>query len=132
MLIVSCLILAAPGGCVLATRRPLDKALGGLWEFPGGKVEAGESAEEALRREIREELILELGTLESLTPVEHTYDFGMIRLLPFLTRCPERPAVHLVEHVEARWLAPVDFGSVEWAPADVPILGEIEILLRGV
>lgn len=132
MLTVTCLILAAPGGFVLATRRPLDKALGGLWEFPGGKVEAGESAEEALRREIREELCLEFGPLESLTPVEHAYDFGTIRLLPFLSRCPERPAVHLVEHMDSRWLAPVDFGSVEWAPADVPILGEIEAILRGV
>lgn len=132
MLTVTCLILADPGGCVLATRRPLDKALGGLWEFPGGKVEAGESPGEALRREIREELILELGELEALTPVEHLYDFGSIRLLPFLARCPERPAIHLVEHTDARWLAPEDFGSVEWAPADVPILEEIGGLLRGV
>ena len=52
MLTVTCLILADAGGRVLATRRPLDKALGGLWEFPGGKVEAGESPREALRREI--------------------------------------------------------------------------------
>jgi 8-oxo-dGTP diphosphatase len=132
MLTVTCLIIADPGGCVLATRRPLDKALGGLWEFPGGKVEVGESGEEALRREILEELRLELGALQALTPVEHAYDFGTIRLLPFLACCQERPAIHLVEHMDSRWLAPVDFGSLEWAPADVPILGEIGKLLHGV
>lgn len=132
MLIVTCLILVAPDGCVFATRRPLHKSLGGFWEFPGGKVEAGESPEEAIRREIREELHLELGLLEALTPVEHKYDFGRIRLLPFLARCRSRPAVHLVEHIDARWIATADFATLEWAPADVPILGEIAVILRGV
>jgi 8-oxo-dGTP diphosphatase len=132
MLIVTCLILIGPDGRVFATRRPWHKSLGGFWEFPGGKVEVGESPEEALRREIREELHLELGALKALTPVEHEYDFGKIHLLPFLARCRERPAVHLVEHIDARWIAPADFATLEWAPADVPILGEIAAILRGV
>jgi 8-oxo-dGTP diphosphatase len=132
MLTVTCLILIDPDGCVLATQRPLYKSLGGFWEFPGGKVEAGESAEEALRREIREELHLELGPLEAITPVEHDYDFGRIRLLPFLGRCAERPKLQLVEHIDARWIVPADFATLEWAPADVPILGEIAAVLRGV
>jgi len=89
-------------------------------------------AEEALRREIREELHLDLGPLEAITPVEHDYGFGRNRLLPFLGRCAERPKLQLVEHIDARWIVPADFATLEWAPADVPILGEIAAVLRGV
>lgn len=132
MLTVTCLILTDPAASVLATRRPFDKALGGFWEFPGGKVEAGEAPAEALRREIREELRLELGEIETLTPVEHDYEFGRIRLLPFLARCAVRPVVHLVEHIDSRWVFPEDFDTLQWAPADLPILDEITTILRGV
>jgi 8-oxo-dGTP diphosphatase len=130
MLTVSCLILLDSQNSFLAAQRPLQKSLGGLWEFPGGKVEVGESPEEALRRELREELHLEVDSLHPLAPVTHRYDFGYIRLIPFLARCVARPALELVEHPAVRWVNTSDAHSLQWAPADLPILGELFSLLQ--
>lgn len=128
---VACLVLLDSEGAVLIARRPLDKSLGGLWEFPGGKVEAGESAEVALRRELREELQLEVGSLQAMEPVVHTYEFGTIRLLPFLAQCQERPKVQLMEHSDFRWAACDALTSFEWAPADLPVVAALRLILDG-
>jgi len=128
---VACIVLMDASGAILVTRRPLDKALGNLWEFPGGKVEDGESPEQGLRREIQEELRLPLPCLEPLSPVTHRYDFGTIRLLPFLARCDPRPGVHLVEHTEARWIQLSQADALEWAPADIPVVKELKVLFPG-
>ena len=130
MLTVSCLILLDSQNKFLATQRPPGKSLGGLWEFPGGKVEEGESPEAALRRELREELHLDVESLRPLTPVTHSYDFGSIRLIPFLARCEHRPVLELVEHSAARWVDASNANSLDWAPADLPILGELLSLLQ--
>jgi 8-oxo-dGTP diphosphatase len=122
---VACLVLLDQQGAVLTTRRPEGKQLGGLWEFPGGKVEAAESPEEALRREIWEELELRLGDLEAMSPVMHEYPFGVIRLLPFLSEIVSHPLIRLVEHSEHRWVTPQTWVNLEWAPADLPILDQI-------
>ena len=129
---VSCLVLLDADGSVFATRRPAGKKLGGLWEFPGGKVEAGENPEDALRREIREELELSLGQLAALAPVEHQYPFGRIRLFPFLGRVSHRPVVQLVEHTKC---CGGDIGAaraLDWAPADLPVLEQLGPILGGV
>jgi 8-oxo-dGTP diphosphatase len=126
MMDVVCLVLIDGEGSVLATQRPPDKRMALFWEFPGGKVDDGESGESALRREIREELHLELpAQLQPLMPVEHIYDFGMIRLIPFLARCESRPLITLTEHVAARWVTRDNAQELEWAPADLPILDEL-------
>lgn len=122
---VACLVLLDQQGAVLTTRRPEGKQLGGLWEFPGGKVEAGESPEEALRREILEELEVGLGDLEAMSPVVHEYPFGVIRLLPFVSEIVRPPVIRLVEHSEHRWVTPQTWVNLEWAPADLPILDQI-------
>lgn len=129
MITVSCLILLDSHDAFLATQRPPHKTLGGLWEFPGGKVEKGESPEEALRRELREELHLTVDSFLPLTPVTHEYDFGSIQLIPFLTRCEQRPALELVEHSAACWVHSTSASSLAWAPADLPILAELLALL---
>lgn len=124
---VACLVLSDPAGTILAVCRPEGKALGGLWEFPGGKVEPGETPELCLRREIREELGIGLPReLQALTPVDHTYAFGAIRLLPYLARMPQRPGLELREHAALRWLFPEEWPLLSWAPADLPLCREIE------
>jgi len=122
---VVCLVLVNGQGDVLTVRRPQGKRMAGCWEFPGGKVEPGESREEALRREIREELHLELEGLEPLPSVMHRYDFATVHLIPYLGRATE-PQFHLAEHDAFRWLSPADLLSVPWAPADLPILRQLQ------
>ncbi len=112
-------------GAFLATQRPADKHLGLYWEFPGGKVEEGESPESALRREIQEELGIELGELQPMPPVTHTYAFGSIRLLPFKSICESHPQLALSEHVDTRWVSATDWQSLNWAPADVPVISTL-------
>lgn len=96
--------------------------MGLLWEFPGGKVERGEDPKNALKREIQEELCFAIDGLDPLPSVAHTYDFGHIELLPYLSVCVRRPNFMMTEHVAARWIAPSDWESLNWAPADIPII----------
>ncbi len=122
---VVCLVLIDKQGAFLATQRPANKHLGLYWEFPGGKVEEGESPEDALRREIREELGVGIGELQPMPAVTHTYEFGTIRLLPFRATCTSRPRLTLTEHIDAKWINPSDGKSLQWAPADIPIIHEL-------
>lgn len=116
-------------GRVFATQRGPGKLLAGSWEFPGGKVEDGESAEDALVREIAEELGCAITVGEKITTTVHAYDFGTIALTSFwATLIGARP--HLTEHSDARWLSVDELDSVEWAPADVPAVGVIRRSLR--
>ena len=119
---VVCLVALDERGCFYATQRPQGKKLALHWEFPGGKVESGEHPEKALRREIEEELLWTVGDLEPLPDVKHTYDFGTIRLTPFLHRCIERPDFSLTEHIDSRWMHSSDWHGYTWAPADIPIV----------
>ncbi|MDP3851088.1 MAG: (deoxy)nucleoside triphosphate pyrophosphohydrolase [Luteolibacter sp.] len=111
-------------GCFLACLRPPGKHLGGLWEFPGGKVEPGESPERALVRELREELGVEVRVGTALEPVLWSYDRGDIRLLPYLCVITGGE-LRLLEHARLHWCAPQDFQTLAWAPADLPVLLQI-------
>lgn len=120
---VVCLVAIDRDNQILATQRAEDKPLGLLWEFPGGKIDTGESAEEALRREIIEELGIELGALTRLPAVTHVYDFGTIQLIPFLSKVETRPELgELHAHAAARWIALDEWDQLQWAPADLPII----------
>lgn len=106
-------------GMILAARRGPHSRLPGLWEFPGGKIEAGETARQALEREIREELDCVVDVGEELTTTTHAYDFGDVELTTFW--CELRSgAPRLTEHSEVRWMRPAALDSIEWAPADIP------------
>lgn len=107
-------------GRILATQRGYGE-FKDKWEFPGGKMEAGESQEEALRREIREELDAEIDVGELLYTVE--YDYPEFHLTMHCYLCSVvSGALVLKEHEAARWLSYPELATVDWLPADYVIL----------
>ena len=95
------------------------------WEFPGGKMEAGETPEEALKREIREELSTEIQVDELFCTVE--WDYPKFHLTMHCYLCSLlTEALHLNEHEAARWLAKEELDSVQWLPADVQIIERLK------
>jgi 8-oxo-dGTP diphosphatase len=124
MIDVVCGVIENAAGGFLACLRPQGKHLGGLWEFPGGKVEGAESPEAALVRELMEELGVLVEVDRPLAPVVWKYDRATIRLLPFhCVIVGGQLAAH--EHEELLWCAPEEFSKLHWAAADLPILAEI-------
>ncbi len=98
------------------------------WEFPGGKVEAGESPEEALRREIREELEVDVNVGDLIDTIE--YDYPAFHLSMKCYACTiAGGSPHLLEHEAARWLSADQLDSVAWLPADITLIPKIAGLL---
>lgn len=124
MIEVVCGVIEDTEGRYLACLRPVGKHLGGLWEFPGGKMDPGESPQEALIRELREELEVDVEIGSPLSPVIWNYGERIIRLLPFYCHITGGD-LRAVEHEALRWCLPQEFGELGWANADIPILQEI-------
>lgn len=99
----------------------------GWWEFPGGKLEAGESPVEALRRELREELSLEVEVLSLVATVD--YDYPDFHLTMHLYHCRPLGTPTLLEHSASRWIGPADLQGMQWLPADLQVLPQVAKLL---
>ena len=110
-------------GKVLCVQRPQnDKEYISLkWEFPGGKVEVGENREDALLREIQEELAAEIHELQFLMTVEHSYpDFHLT--MHAYTCTLKTGEITLQEHVDMKWLSAEELNQLDWAEADLPVI----------
>ena len=114
-------VLLLPDGSFLLTSRPKGKVYEGYWEFPGGKLEAGETVEQALRRELCEELgaTVEIGA--GLPVVTHSYPDFTCTLYPFICTLSSAELT-LHEHDQLTWLPPRQLHTLDWLAADVPVL----------
>ena len=129
VLIVACGLID-PDGRVLIAQRPPGKAMAGLWEFPGGKVEPQERPEEALIRELKEELgiMVQEPCLAPFTFASHTYaDFHLLMPLFVCRRWDGTPAP--LEHTALKWVKPRDLSSFPMPPADLPLIPMLRDLL---
>ena len=115
------------GSTILATERGYGDFAGG-WEFPGGKIEPGETCEEALKREIREELEAEISVGDKLITVEYDYPKFHLVMHCFLCELLSDEVV-LTEHEAAEWLAKEEFDSVKWLGADIEVLQKIREII---
>lgn len=127
--VAAVIVRADPRGVrrVLACRRTTPPALAGKWEFPGGKVESGESDEIALHREIAEELRVTIriaGPLGTQLPMVGGAGFWQPYVATIVSGEPE-----LVDHDAMRWLAAPELVDVEWLASDVPVMADVAALL---
>ena len=130
ILLVSAVALVDADDRILLARRPAGKSMAGLWEFPGGKLQAGETPEAALIRELREELAID--TVEScLAPIafaSHTYDQFHLLMPLFVCRVwhgTPQPR----EGQELAWVRPRDMGDYSMPPADTPLVAMLRDVL---
>ena len=130
LLLVAACALVDTDGRVLVARRPPGKALAGLWEFPGSKVEPGETPEQSLIRELREELDIETQSscLAPLTFASHSYeDFHL--LMPLYVCRKWDGIARPMEDQALKWLRPRDLRDLEMPPADLPLIAPLIELL---
>ena len=123
---VVCAVVTDDTGRILLAQRPAHKHLGLNWEFPGGKVEPGESPEHALIREIREELGCAIILTRALPRFTHDYGAVGIEMIPFVCALASGSAApHPHEHVALVWVEPAALRSYDLAPADWPVVAEL-------
>lgn len=96
------------------------------FEFPGGKIEAGESGEQSIKRELQEELHLDIPNADYFMTVEHTYPDFHITMHAYI--CPvENRDIFLTEHIDARWLSLDELPELDWAAADIPFVEKLMV-----
>ena len=120
---VTCAVIRRHGRILVARRGPAMK-MPGKWEFPGGKVEAGESEEETIYREIQEELSLTIQVTDRWPAVFHDYGSFRIELIPFLAEALSGEAVPS-EHDQICWLSAAELTDLDWAEADLPVMRQL-------
>ncbi len=117
---VACAIIEQEN-MILAAQRSASMSLPLKWEFPGGKIEAGESPADCLKRELYEELGITVTIGEALATATHSYDDFTVTLYPFICSKLQGP-ITLHEHKAIKWTEPLQMQELDWAEADLPII----------
>jgi 8-oxo-dGTP diphosphatase len=120
---VACAIIEQDGK-VLAAQRGATMSLPFKWEFPGGKIESGESPQECLHRELAEELGISVFIGSALCPATHTYSDFTVTLHPFTCRLGDSEQIMMREHNALLWIEPERMPELDWATADLPVISE--------
>ena len=108
-------------------QRSENSSLPLMWEFPEGKIEKGEQPENALKREIKEELNIDIDIIDFICNASYEYSFGFVYFKTFLCRSNNIDSLELLEHKDSRWLYVDELFSINWAPFDIPT---IEALMK--
>lgn len=109
--------------CVQRGENKLDY-ISKKYEFPGGKIEEGETREQTIVREVQEELKMDISTNEDFLTVEHEYPDFFLTMHSFICSC-KNPTVQLTEHIDYKWLATSELEGLDWAAADIPIVEKL-------
>lgn len=125
---VACAIIEI-NGKVLCTQRSVSMSLPLKWEFPGGKIDHGESPQECLKRELREELGIEASVGQARPVITHDYPAFSVTLYPFMCEITSGIIV-LHEHRAMVWLPVEELQTLDWAEADLPIISEYQEKFR--
>ncbi len=122
-----CAAVILKKGKILLTRRPLDKKMGGFWEFPGGKIEPGETPQDALQRELQEELDIEIEVGPLLANVLHNYEWGAVAIHAFWCHWSGGQISHL-EVIDHSWVTPAELPDYDILPADAPLISKLQAM----
>ncbi|HOF61021.1 MAG TPA: (deoxy)nucleoside triphosphate pyrophosphohydrolase [Candidatus Latescibacteria bacterium] len=114
------------GGRVLVTQRNPDSHMGGMWEFPGGKVEPGETHAETLKRELREELGVRTIVGEKITLIRHAYPDRTVRLHFYRAELRDGGEPRPIGCAALRWVTPDELATLPMPPADAPVVGMLQ------
>ena len=115
-------VITDDSGRMLVTQRGTGMRFTGKWEFPGGKVEEGESLESALKREILEELMLKIDIKEQILKWQYSYPFAIIDFTAYRATVSSGE-LKLVEHMSSKWVRPgSELSRLDWVPADLKLV----------
>ncbi len=114
--------LIAHNGRFLIAQRRKDKSLGGFWEFPGGKIEPGETCEECLKREIKEEFDINIDVGAFISTLTHDYDSFQLNMSLYHASWDGQGTIRICDHEQYAWVTLDEMKQYEWAGADIPFV----------